>query len=166
MRFRSRQQSPPKPRTLMGQWLRASVVEDIETRRRLSRKLNGGADGWNDDEPAVVEAACELAVRQFFGSSYDVRAITKFVSEVRGRVQGTQTPINQLETEAVIRSGLGERDVDISDLKRLSLLNIRTIVFVQICINLALDEQAADQLIAEAEHVAFERGWNPPLATT
>lgn len=166
MRFRSQQQSPPKPRTLIGQWLRASVVEDLETRRRLGRKLNGGADGWNDDEPAVVEAACELAVHQFFGSSYDVRAVTNFVSEVRGRVQGSQTPINQLETEAVIRSGLGERDVDISDLRRMSLLNIRTIAFVRICIKLALDKQAVDQLIAEAEHVAFDRGWNPPLANT
>lgn len=149
---------------MIGQWLRASVVEDLEARRKLSRKLNGGADGWNDDEPAVIEAACELAVRQFFGSRYEVRVITDFVTEICGRVQESQTPIKQLETEAVIRSALGERDVDISDLRRMSLLNMRTIVFVRICIKLDLDERGVDLLIAEAERVAFKRGWDPPLA--
>jgi hypothetical protein len=163
MRFRPKSEMKPVPRTLAGQWMRSGVLEDADTRRRLGRRLNGGKDGWNDDEPAVIEAACELAVRRMFGSAYDVRAITAFVSELRGRVAGSRTPIDQLEAEAVIRAALGE-DTAISDLRRLTLLNVRGLVTARICIVLGLGEQEVNQLIVDAERIAFERGWNPPLA--
>jgi hypothetical protein len=160
----SRAGSSSKPRTVVGQWLRAGVLGDLAARRALSRRLNGGSDGWNDDEPAVVEIACESAVRRFFGSDPDVREITAFVSDLRDRVKGSVTPISQLEAEAVIRSALGEDDVDISDLRRVTLFNVRSIVTVRICLRLGLGDKEVNQLIADAERTAFERGWKPPLA--
>ena len=54
--------------------------------RLLNPALNKGKPGWNDDEPAVAEATCELAVREYFGGDYDVRAITSFVSVMRFRI--------------------------------------------------------------------------------
>lgn len=86
----------------MGQWLRAVLLGQTELRDRLRPRLNGGDKGWNDDEPAVAEAACELAVGRFFGSSYDVRAVTAFVAELR-EATGNDPAYDQLKTEAVIR---------------------------------------------------------------
>lgn len=55
------------PRTYVGRWLLALLMHDPELREQLRSTLNGGKEtGWNDDEPAVIEAACELAFRLFF----------------------------------------------------------------------------------------------------
>lgn len=67
MRFRSKQTLVSGPSTAVGVWLRASLLDQRELRRKLTTTLNNGKPGWNDDEPAVVEAACEIAVREFFG---------------------------------------------------------------------------------------------------
>jgi hypothetical protein len=74
--------------------------------------LNSGKSGWNADEPAVAGYAFEIAIRTFFPKSVDIREITAFVQELRSRVH-SQTPPDQLETEVLIRDGLGE-DVNIS----------------------------------------------------
>lgn len=50
----------PLPRTLVGQWLLAAVLEQRDLRDRLVKSLNGGQGGWNNDEPAVIAAACQL----------------------------------------------------------------------------------------------------------
>jgi hypothetical protein len=58
------------PRTLVGRWLRAAMLDQPEERDRLVRTLNGwSATGWNDDEPAVVQVAFELMLPRYYASS-------------------------------------------------------------------------------------------------
>jgi hypothetical protein len=78
----------------------------------------------------MVEAACKLAVRRFFGSGYDVREVTAAVSWMGSVNQGAgKTPHGQLEMETVIRSVLGEADVDISGIIPPVLMEIRAAAF-------------------------------------
>lgn len=113
----------------------------------------------------MVEAACELVVRRFFGSGYDVRAITTAVSWMRsaGQAKG-KTPHGQLEMEAVLRSALGEMDVDISGIIPPVLMEIRGISLSYAVLKPDLREPEIAALIIEAENVALKRGWNPPLS--
>jgi hypothetical protein len=130
----------------------------------LQLKLNGGSEaGWNDDEPAVVEAACELAVGRFFGTEYDVRDITAFVAELAEATERDLTR-DQQKTEAVIRLALGDRDVETTGITAGQKYFIRIVVVALVVGKLGLREADVDQLITGAEKIAVERGWNPPLA--
>jgi hypothetical protein len=139
-------------------------MRDPELRAQLRSTLNGGKEtGWNDDEPAVIEAACELAVRLLFPEDYDVRTITAFVSELRAAT-GNNPPLDQLKAEAVIRSALGDADVVIGDITSAQKLHLRISVITLLTFKLDLDEPAIDKLIIDSERIASERGWHPPLA--
>lgn len=160
-KFGFRRAPPARPRTVVGMWLRAAFLLQSESRNRLASKLNGGKDGWNYDEPAVVEAACELAVRRYFPADPDIREITAMARDMYAaskRLPGV------LEVEAVIRAALGEPGISVDDIKPPELMGIRGAVVGYLIINLKADI-AVDQLIIEAEDVAFSRGWLPPLAT-
>jgi hypothetical protein len=91
-RLRTRRQKPaPGPSTAVGRWLRAGLLNQRELKDRLFRTLNSRKPtGWNDDEAAVVEAACELAAREYFGGDYDVRAITSLVSQMRSKIHSAE----------------------------------------------------------------------------
>jgi hypothetical protein len=69
-----------------------------------------------------------------------------------------------LETEAVIRAALGEPGISVEGINPLQLLHIRGAVVAYLIINRKADIDV-DELIVEAENVAFSRGWHPPLAT-
>jgi hypothetical protein len=164
MPFRSRIVSRGMPRTNVGQWLRAALLRQTGLRDRLKTKLNGGkVKGWNDDEPAVIQATCELAVGRFFGRSYDVRAVTTFAAELR-EATAHDPRYDPLKTEAVIRSALGEQDVDTEGITAGQEYLIRIAVVTLVYGKLRLSEADVDQLITDAEKVAVKRGWNPPLA--
>jgi hypothetical protein len=163
-RFRSKQDAlAAGPSTVIGRWLRAALLGQRELRIRLTPALNNGKPGWNDDEPAVLEAVCEIALREYFGGDYDVRAITSFVARMRSQIHSVESP-DQLVTEALIRSSLGETDVFTDDVKSGQKYEIRISVLGQAKLLLGWDEATVDQRIVEGERVAFERGWNPPLA--
>ncbi len=160
LRFGSRPARSAEPRTYVGLWLRAGLRGENELRRQLTGKLNGGKDGWNYDEPAVVDAACELAVRRFFPPGVDVREIAAVASDMR---QKSKSLPGQMKMEAVIRAALGETDVVIDDIKPPELLHIRGAIVVYLFIILGA-KFSIDELVVEAENIAFERGWKPPLA--
>ena len=148
--FRSKGKAPDAgPSTVVGGWLRALLLDQRELTGQLTTTLNYGKPGWNDDEPAVVEALCEIAVREYFGADYDVRAITSFVSRMRSRVHSVEPP-GQLAAEAVIRFSLGETDVVAGDVKRLEKLGIRIAVLAMARLLLGWDEATVDQRIVEA----------------
>jgi hypothetical protein len=151
----------PGPSTYMGQWLRASLLNQVGLRNRLNTTLNNGKPGWNSDEPAVAELALELAAREYFGADYDVRAITELVTQLRARIRSVE-PHPRLETEAVIRSALGEVGVVTSDISPQKKLSMQLRVLVLIKILLGWDEPKVDRVIVAAETTAIERGWHPP----
>jgi hypothetical protein len=156
--------SPVEPRTVMGLWLRALLLREADVRKRLSAQLAGGKVGFNRDEAGVVQAACELAVRRLWGAEYDVRDITAAVSFVReADIEKGKTPYGQLEMEAVIRSALGEANVDTSGIPRPLAYEIQIVATGYAAAKLSLLEPDVNELISRADQVAFDRGWNPPL---
>jgi hypothetical protein len=149
----------------MGMWLRALLLHDAETRKWLSRQLNGGKLGFNRDEAAVVQAACELAVQRLWGSDYDVGEITAAVSFMReADLENGKNRYGQLEMEAVIRAALGETATDLSGIPRPLAFEIQIVSTGYAVRMLALAEADVTQLLVEGERIAFERGWHPPLA--
>lgn len=152
-----------RPKTYVGLWLRAALLNQPELQKQLGVTLNGGKADWNYDEPAVVEAVCVLALRRRFPSGADPQAITAFVSGVRNRIH-SETPPGQRETEAVIRFALGDPDVRVGHIPTLELLLAQYVTAAEACIQLGLDEAAINQMIIEGERVAWEQGWQPPLA--
>ena len=152
---------PLGPRTYAGLWLRALLRGDGESYRNLAPKLNRGVKGWNDDEPAVVEAACQIAVRRFFGA-YQHAPIDDFVADMRNRIAKVRIAPSQVDMEAVIRAAIDESASSL-EIRRGELLNIRSAITGNISDILKLDALGIDNLIREAEDMAIARGYNPPL---
>ena len=148
---------------MVGQWLLAGLLNQVEEREKLGRMLNGGKSGWNYDEPAVVEIACQLAARHYFGNGINVYVISAFVTELRGRIHST-TPPDQEKTEALLRHALGDRDVAVSHIAHLDMFYSQGAIFGQIVHKLGLKPTEIKELIIQAELQAFEQGWNPPVS--
>jgi hypothetical protein len=139
------------------------LLRQYELRDQLRPTLNNGRRGWNDDEPAVVQAAGEITLRQYFGADPDVRAVAKFVAELQEAAKnGVQ--FSRLKTEAVIRSTLGEADVDTTGITSGERFQMYLLSIPMTRRGVKFTEKEADQLIVEAERIAFDRGWHPPLA--
>lgn len=139
------------------------MLDQDDLRRELAPGLNHGKPGWNNDEPAVVEALCQLAVLRLFGDDYDAREVTALVSEFWHAFAHDQH-LDQLKIETVIKAALGEKDVAIADIRRTDQFHIRAAVASIATRKLKFTEKDIDHLIVESERLAFERGWNPPLA--
>jgi hypothetical protein len=154
------------PRTYVGRWLRAAVLDRQEERDRLVRSLNGGnAAGWNDDEPAVVEAAAELVLRQYFGpGEADANEVSWLASVACASMPEVGRNLNDRHAGAVIRSALGQpgtdADAPMSSGERFLL---RMAITSLASIRMDLDESRVDELLREAERVAFDRGFHPLL---
>jgi hypothetical protein len=131
----------------------------------MFQKMNGGKKGWNYDEPAVFQAVCELAVRRFFSTVYTDGAITEFVSDMRSKIAVYKAPPEQQDIEAVIRAAFDDNSVRLDNIERAELYNIHGAVTANIVDKLALNSRDVDRLIADAEQIAIERGYNPPIAS-
>src|SRR5215468_6023933 len=146
----------------MGQYLRAMIMGDKELRERLL--LGFSRDGWDRDQASVMQAACDLAAGRYFGSDYDVRDISKLVSLIRQTTQEAGKVLHgQLEMEAVIRHALAEVEVDIKGINAQVALEIQGLFSAVAAWRLGFTESQVDELLANAEQTAFERGFKPPL---
>lgn len=153
------------PRTFVGRWLRAAMLDQREERDRLVRTLNGGsATGWNDDEPAVVEAAAELVLRRYFGSrAPDPDKEASLSAAVTVGLSEILRPLGEQHADAVIKSALGARSPAFDALKPGDRHVLRAAVVSIASATMELDEATVDELVREAERNAFERGFHPPL---
>lgn len=77
---------------------------------------------------------------------------------------GGPTPVDQLMTEALIRSALGEADADVSGIPAGVRYSVHPMIALHATVSARLDEAAVGQIVIEGELLAFERGWHPPLA--
>lgn len=159
------------PQTVMGLWARASILGTTEERDRLSRLLNRGEPGWNDDEPGVIQAASELAARRYFGpeaSGEEVIATAAQIVEWDRRAADRRGRAGSLPdksyVQAVIRHDTGDLPAGWHNIRPSVALHIRIafILFVIMTLDIMFD---TDRLIRDAEAVAFERGLRPPLIT-
>ncbi len=156
---------PAAPRTVAGLYLQAALLGQSERVSYLTGQLNGGQDGWNDDEAAFVQAACEIAAPRFFGADYDVRAVGALVAEIRSVLSGSRGDYpGHLEMEAVIRSALGEVHVDLGGITPYVQYQARLGLLITAAQKMAWTEPAILELVVNAERVTFTRGWRPPLA--
>ena len=76
---------------------------------------------------------------------------------------GASTSVTPQQADAVLRSALHEPGAD-GAMTRGELFLFRTYAIVFMSLKLRLGEQAIDELLREAERLAFERGSHPQLA--
>jgi hypothetical protein len=162
-----KKKAAPRPTTLVGQWLLAAILVQRDRRDQLAKSLNRGQPGWNYDESAMVESACEIASRMLFPSGADAEEIRAFVTRLRSLVLARNpggTTAGQAETEAVIRAALGHPDIVLSCFRKSGVLHAQFAVIAASCSKLGLADAAVMQMITDGERTAFQRGWHPPLA--
>ncbi len=172
MRYKRLRANPAevRPRTTIGFFLRANALDDQKTRDRFSSQLNGGQKGWNQDQPAVVQAACELPMTRLFERASHTSDVDHYVAELYSRWDvlpepDRQGPVSQAVAVEVVRTALGESG-DLTSLNPLDLMVIRTVSVAVACASMGMSATQVEQLIAAAERIAFRRGWSPPLAPT
>ncbi len=154
------------PRTTAGKFLRATLQGDQEEIQRLAHELNQGHQGWNDDEPAVIEAACQLAARRFFSEYLHVPVEDFVTADMGDRLSPRMTAPSQHDMEAVIRAALDDGASLPTNIKRADLMRIRGAVTANISGILKLDATEINSLAAQSEHMATACGYDPPLAKT
>jgi hypothetical protein len=149
------------PRTFVGRWLRAAMLDQREERDRLVRTLNGGkATGWNDDEPAVVQAATELVLSRYYSSSdQELGGLIALVNEVL--VTGNCAK-DIPKAEVVIHSAVGD-DTPGIEMMRVDRYRLRALAVGLASAKLELSAADVDSVLREAERTAFEQGFHPPL---
>lgn len=162
MPYQSWSQHRAKPRTYVGQFLRAMILRDKELQEEMRRGLNGGNPGWNSDEPVVVELACERILRLHFGQEYNARDIAEFLDLLELSAAG-DPPIDRPKVEILIRGAIGEPGAEAKDIPRSQKFVLQGIMAPLAAFLLELDESLVDEIIADSERLAFERGWHPPL---
>jgi hypothetical protein len=162
MPYQAWSQHRAKPRTYVGQFLRAMILRDGELQEQMRRNLNGGNPGWNDDEPAVVELVCQRILRLLFGKKYTVRDIAEFIDLIELAAAG-DPPIDRPKVEMLIREAIGEPGAEAKDIPRSQKFVLRGIMAPAAAFRLELNESLVDEIIVDSERLAFERGWHPPL---
>ena len=152
----------PGPQTIVGQWLRALLLDQRELRDELAARLNGGQKGWNRDEPAVVEAVCEILVRRLFPPGVSPGPIASLAADVRRVAEGA-LPAQQA-IEALVRAALDGPGPDTPAVPPPQAYRVHVLVIAFVRGRLPLHEAAIDQVILAGERIASERGRHPPGA--
>jgi len=124
---------------------------------KLTARLNSGRRGWNDDEPAVARIACELMLPRYFGAGYDVRAVSAFAREIVEKT-GDGLGLGRFAVEALLRSCLGETEVDITGIRADAMMTVHVLAAGLATIRLGYDASDVRQLAADAESAAIGQG--------
>jgi hypothetical protein len=165
MDFSANSRSAALPRTYIGRWMRASMLDHRELRDDLTATLNGGRRGWNDDEPAVVEAAFELMLRRYYGpEGPDGVSVEWLASLAQEAFAADKSPIDARQAETIIRAALGDSGADLGMIRPMDGYRVRGAVAAFLSVSMKLGESVVDETLREAERLAFERGFHPPLA--
>jgi hypothetical protein len=142
--------------------MRAALLRQRDRRNELQGTLNDGKPGWNDDEPAVVELVCQMAVRRFFADGRGMQDIATVVDAVQ-QASEDDMAVDRLEVEALIRKALGEDEIGTKSIGNGKKFILRIWITGAVVFLLNLDEATVDETITDSELLAFEQGWKPPL---
>jgi hypothetical protein len=154
--------SPPRPRTVMGQWLVAALLGERDRRDRLVGQLPRGKP-MRADDAAVVEAAARIALRGYFGADHDVRLVTALASRVCAAQPPAGRP-NALDVAAVLRSVLGETEVDLTGITPGQSFKISSLAVTELVKERHWAEPEITALAAQAEATVLREGREPLVA--
>lgn len=165
MSYRGRAGSPALPWTFAGRWLRAAMLDHREERDRLVRTLNGGsATGWNDDEPAVVNATMDLLFRRYFSPDRMIHdKVERLIEVVNQALVSVDRGDDSPKAEALISAALDAHDHGADQLPARDRYQLSALVVLTASGILELDEADVNGVLREAERLAFEQGFHPPL---
>jgi len=150
------------PATWIGRWLLASLLGRTEQAAAFVPRLNGGARGWNLDEPAVVEAVCTLVSSEALPPGGNDGAVTAFVYALISR--GGNPGLDQAVLERVVLDARGHT-VDLGSVNAAELLQLRTYVAAWACRVLGYNShEQVVPLVLAGERRAFEQGFHPSMA--
>jgi len=140
------------------------MLDRRQERDRLLATLNGGsAAGWNDDEPAVVQAAFELVLKRHFDEYPDEVKLSELLELVSATLIADSRTSDAPEAGDLIRSALGGDSEPEATLPRLERFRLQAVVVGLASMKMQLGETEVDAVLRESERVAFERGFHPPL---
>jgi hypothetical protein len=152
-----------EPESVVGKWLAPTLLGRREERDRLAAQLKGVS--WYADDLEVAEIVCDLAMRRYFGPDYNVRDVTALASLLREIVgDDLDSGVGVMEIEAVLRSALGETDVNVSGIKPAERFKVHSFASVFAVQQQGWSERDVHALIADAEERAAERGSHPQRA--
>lgn len=146
-----------QPLTLMGRFLRASMLRQKEESDRLAERF---PEFSSLPSLHVMIASFDIAVRRLFTPAADLAEISNFVVAMR-EAFGPDLP--SLETEALIRHILGD-DVEIDDIPPSIRTQAMVFVLMAAADYLERDTDKVDAIVSEAENGVFGRGFKPELA--
>jgi hypothetical protein len=148
---------------VVGQWLAASLLGRRAERDRLTAQLKGVS--WYAGDLAVAEIVAELAMHRYVGPGYDVRDVTKLAVLLRKIVGDDLGPgVGVMEIEAVLRSALGEADVDVTGIDPATKFKVHSFAATVAVQQGGWSERDVHALIAAAEERAAQRGSHPQRA--
>ena len=154
------------PRTFVGRWLRAAMLDDRERRDQMVGTFNGGEPGWNDDEPAVVVGCCELMLRRVWPDGLGQADIEWLSASLQAATADEKSPVRAADVEAVVRAAMRGQDERATTVSPESTTRICGIVAAVLSVINHLTDDEVTDLVTEAERVALDRGWNPPMVGT
>ena len=97
-------------------------------------------------------------MRRYFGLDYNVRDVTALASLLREIVgDDLDSGVGVIEIEAVLRSALGETDVDVTGIKPAERFKVHCFAATMAVQQQGWSEREVHALIAEAEKCAAER---------
>jgi len=149
--------------SVVGKWLAPTLIGRREERDRLAAQLKGVS--WYADDLEVAEIVCGLAMRRYFGSDYnvgDVTALASLLREIVGDDLGSGVGV--MEIEAMLRSALGETDVDLTGIKPADRFKVHSFAATMAVQQQGWSEREVHALIADAEERVAERGSHPQRA--
>jgi hypothetical protein len=138
------------------------ILRHKEVEKEMLERLKSDRPVWCDDDPAVVDLACRRILQLFFGEEYGADDIGKFLDFVE-LAAVSNPPVDRLKAERIIRDSLGESDIEISDISAAQKFRLQITMTPMAAFHLELDEARVDEIIADSELLAFERGWHPLL---
>lgn len=156
--------SAARPKTNVGLWLEATLRRDDAEAERLLLTLNEGKQGWNDQEPGVVEAACDISVQRLFAMPPDSRMLNDFATEIH-RKTAPSDPLEILTVsnlEGAVRHSL-DSSYPLAGLSQQRETILRLTIVGECVRMLNLRPEENTELVVAAESLAIRRGYSPPL---
>ena len=125
------------------------MLDRRDERDRLVRTGNGGnATGWNDDEPAVAEAAAELVARRYRGlGEPEPDKAPRLAQAMTAGLGEISRPLGQRDADAAIWSAQGAPSPGFDARSPGDRHVLRSAVVAVASVMMELDEAAVDELL-------------------